>query len=258
MRSFNALLAVVLTAPVAVFACEGDCMVGITNAFLGNYTLPVYSVLHGIVCLHTLVEYDTDSVLQAADISTLFSDKPSADAVMPLLRPITDAYSSNAFDGLKTAIFPSFFHGKCLQDGHTPEGCPNPDCPVVCGTPGSLVHFYPKLRWIAFNATVHLLRTLSDPSSDTYHQVEQRVMDVAHPHTRRMLKVYARSNPYGTTPMPLLMRKREEEIKTRLKQIMTKIQPLLLDFCGGTNGVSNGLPFCSWEDAMKAYILTFP
>ena len=55
MRSFNALLAVVLTAPVAVFACEGDCMVGITNAFLGNYTLPVYSVLHGIVCLHTLV-----------------------------------------------------------------------------------------------------------------------------------------------------------------------------------------------------------
>ena len=175
---------------------------------------------------------------------------------MPLLRPLTDAYAASAFDIMRTAIFPSYFHGKCLQDGVQPPGCPNPDCPVVCGTPGSLVHFYAKLRYIAYNATSHLLRTLADPASDTAKQVEQAVLDAAHQNARRMLRVYARAAPYGASPFAL--RKREEDTRAKLRAIMAKAAPLLLEFCGGANGATNGLPFCSWEDAMKGYILTFP
>ncbi|KZV75881.1 hypothetical protein PENSPDRAFT_680614 [Peniophora sp. CONT] len=41
------------------------------------------------------------------------------------------------------------FRGKYQQDDGEPEGCPNPDCPVVCGIPGSLVDIYSTLRFFA-------------------------------------------------------------------------------------------------------------
>ena len=59
---------------------------------------------------------------------------------MQFLQPITQTYANRSYDGMEHAIFPSFFHGKCLDSkGREPDGCPNPDCPIVCGTPGSLV-----------------------------------------------------------------------------------------------------------------------
>jgi hypothetical protein len=45
---------VLVTAPVAVSACEGECIVGITNAFLGNYSNPIQTVLDDIVS-HTVI-----------------------------------------------------------------------------------------------------------------------------------------------------------------------------------------------------------
>lgn len=41
-------LAVSLLAP-PVSACEGDCIVGITKALIGNYTPPVASVMSDLV-----------------------------------------------------------------------------------------------------------------------------------------------------------------------------------------------------------------
>ena len=39
-----------LVVPVTrVSACEGDCIVGITNAWLSNYTSPVHAVIDSIV-----------------------------------------------------------------------------------------------------------------------------------------------------------------------------------------------------------------
>jgi hypothetical protein len=32
-----------------VSACEGDCIMGITNAFLGNYTIPIQKVFENTV-----------------------------------------------------------------------------------------------------------------------------------------------------------------------------------------------------------------
>lgn len=39
------------TVPATVSACEGECIIAITNAFLGNYTDPVHSVLNIVVSL---------------------------------------------------------------------------------------------------------------------------------------------------------------------------------------------------------------
>lgn len=40
---------ILLVAPISVFACEGQCIVSITDAFLGNYTVPINNVLNDIV-----------------------------------------------------------------------------------------------------------------------------------------------------------------------------------------------------------------
>jgi hypothetical protein len=54
-----------------------------------------------------------------------------------------------------------------------PIDCPDPDCPVVGDTPGSLVHFYSVLRSIAFNQTCKTLSSLATPGSGVYEQVAQ-------------------------------------------------------------------------------------
>lgn len=38
-------LFVLSAVPAAVFACEGECIIGITNAFLGNFSSPIQAVL---------------------------------------------------------------------------------------------------------------------------------------------------------------------------------------------------------------------
>ena len=38
-----------VAVPVTVSACEGDCIVEITHAFLGNYSSPINTVLEGMV-----------------------------------------------------------------------------------------------------------------------------------------------------------------------------------------------------------------
>lgn len=86
---------------------------------------------------------------------------------------------------METAIFPHYFHGKCARNGVDPPGCPNPDCPVVCGTPGSMVHFFPTLRFIAYNETRTRLEAAVAPGSDAYQQIEQNVLSAANTHWRR-------------------------------------------------------------------------
>ena len=49
MRSFMIRLLVLLAVPVTVLACEGDCIVGITNAFVGNYSSPLGQLMKKVV-----------------------------------------------------------------------------------------------------------------------------------------------------------------------------------------------------------------
>lgn len=151
---------------------------------------------------------------------------------------------------METAIFPSYFHGKCQrEDGSEPVGCPDPDCPVVCGTPGSLVHFYSKLRSIAFDDTNQLLRDLSSPGNDTYNAVKQLVLADAHAntHTPRMLRRYNRAS---VSLHPHLAKR--DDAEAELEQIMKQIPSLLEAACGG-----DSLSGCSWQPEMVDYILSF-
>ncbi|TFK48965.1 hypothetical protein OE88DRAFT_1663258 [Heliocybe sulcata] len=222
-------------------------MEGVTHAWLGNYTSPVLTVLREM------------------------SDRISGDIIPPerrpsdsltLLQPLIAAYDDQSFEDMKTAIFPSFFHGKCQQDGVDPPGCPNPDCPVVCGTPGSMVHFYSKLRFIVYNQTRHILEQLAKPGSKTYQQVERTVLERSS-NSRRTLRYMRRDilSTFDTERLEELssFTTRTTDAQTNLKNILGEAGPLLEQACGGTGtGVTNGLPDCSWEGPMKEFILSYP
>ncbi|EIN08488.1 hypothetical protein PUNSTDRAFT_144060 [Punctularia strigosozonata HHB-11173 SS5] len=236
----------ILAAPAPVLGCEGECIVGITNAFLSNYTRPI----------QTVFQYMADQ------ISDMIPDYARAENVLEYLEPILDTYSLNAYAGMETAIFPHYFHGKCQQDGVDPPGCPNPDCPVVCGTPGSLVHFYPTLRFIAFNQTRHILRDVSQSHTDAYAKVEAAIVNDATTPPRQLVRsrfmspAAARSSEAA---MSRILKKRAQEVKAQLRAVLDSSWSLLEKQCGGTGtGVTNGLTSCSWEKEMKEYILSFP
>lgn len=211
---------------------------------------------------------------------------PSQDEPLQLFLPILASYHNHIYSRLETSIFPGFFHGKCRDDkGNVPDGCPNPDCPVVCGTPGSMCHFYPKLRYIAFNATRHLISDLASPGTDEYLQVEKRVMhavfgdeeddtDDAYQarrdaregvktgegNERRMLRFerwrgVARKYKRDSAEMA----QKKKAVKKELQDTLAQAGPMLEKQCGGSgNGQTNGLPECDWADLMKEFILTFP
>lgn len=240
-------LLVLVAAPVAVFACEGECIIGITNAFLGNYSTPIHAVLDEIVSWFSLVLYSiTNRRPQANQISTKIThSRPTPP--LKYLTPLIDAYNKAAYSALETAIFPSYFHGKCQSaDGTEPEGCPNPDCPVVCGTPGSLVHFYGKLKSIAYEETSKMLVTLASPGSESYKAVEKAVVADMDPGAYRRRTV----GRYGRAGVPIT--RRADGAQAGLKGIMKEMAPLLEKVCG-ENQVA-----CSWEEIMKSYILSFP
>jgi hypothetical protein len=51
---FILALAVSLLAPL-VSACEGDCIVGVTKALIGNYTPPVASAMSDLVIIPEII-----------------------------------------------------------------------------------------------------------------------------------------------------------------------------------------------------------
>lgn len=60
MRFSVKSLFVLAAVPVTVLACEGECIVSITNAFLGNYTTPVNDVLFSIVRINCSTKHLPD------------------------------------------------------------------------------------------------------------------------------------------------------------------------------------------------------
>jgi len=175
---------------------------------------------------------------------------------------------------MKTAIFPSYFHGKCQRNGVDPAGCPNPDCPVVCGTPGSLVHFFPKLRFIAFNHTRNTMQRLCSPGNEAYDRSEHAVVQAAarprgYGYARRRVPWFeyavtgaggelARSAAQGRN-LSYARKRNDESVKKGFEKIMKQTTDLFEEACGGrASEDGKALPKCSWEGSMKSYILTFP
>ncbi|KAF8842957.1 hypothetical protein BDN67DRAFT_965130 [Paxillus ammoniavirescens] len=220
-----------LIAPVAVLACEGECIIGITNEFLNLYSSPI-----------------TNALQNMADQINAKIVPPSGrrqDAIS-YFTPVLTAYNKTAYPELRDAIFPRYFHGKCQDaNGVDPPGCPNPDCPKVCGTPGSLVHFYGILETIVFNQTCGLLTNLTSPGSKSYKQVQAMVLADASKGQRRALsKVsrFARVRSRGTT-----------KAQKDLRDIMKGFPAMMMNACG-----DHGLSQCSWETDMKRFILKYP
>jgi hypothetical protein len=177
---------------------------------------------------------------------------------------ILNAYRKDGSPQMLQAIFPSFFHGKCQREDPdnpggpliNPPGCPNSDCPVVCGTPGSMCHFYPKLRYIAFNATKHFLTSCSHPESAVFKETQKNVVQGIE-ETRQQERKRSWMARRGIGAM--VQKSDLNEINNVLQEVLGNLAKLLEKQCGGTGtGVTNGLPNCSWESEMKKYILSFP
>lgn len=173
---------------------------------------------------------------------------------------------------MENAIFKSYFHGKCQDPttGIDPTGCPNPDCPVVCGTPGSIVHFYSKFRSLAFEATVHLFDEITKPSSAAYHKFEEGVISATSSSSsvgnkQRIVRFMRKTAWLAESRVDFGKSKRIEkradskDIRNKLQTILQKFQSELETTCGGKGeSDSNEFPSCSWEAEFKKYILSFP
>ncbi|KAF9450609.1 hypothetical protein P691DRAFT_725687 [Macrolepiota fuliginosa MF-IS2] len=232
------LLALVNIRPIA--ACEIECMTGVTVAFFGNYSRPVGQVFLKLAT-------------QISDAFSLQDDLPY------YLQPINDTFHNNAIAFHQHSIFPSYFHGKCQdpKTGQNPNGCPNPSCAVVCGTPGSLVYHFLKLRTIVHDATKALFDQTTDPSSRAYAESSTRIYRATQSGTGRSFGPSLRFS--GAYDIGAAQIKDANFINHTLSRIFKGFSQLLDDECGGIQAYPAAtLPRCNWEHAMKAYILTFP
>ena len=157
-----------------------------------------------------------------------------------------DAYNKVSYNGLEKAIFPSYFHGKCLYaNGTVPNGCPNPDCPVVCGTPGSMVHFFPILTQIVFNQVSGQVTNITSPRTKVYQRVKKMVLADAQK---------TRGSALSRAPRSAKLRARgTTATEKQFREIMKDFPTMMLAACGGSN-----LSQCRWETYMKKFILKYP
>ncbi|KAJ7742691.1 hypothetical protein DFH07DRAFT_1063657 [Mycena maculata] len=214
---------VFLLFSLRVVACEDECPPSICKAVLGNYSDPVKHATHQI----------------ARDIERrgLVARSNS------LQRQLASSYLNCSYTTLYDNMFPGFFHGKCQDPttGIDPPGCPDPDCPVVCGTPGSICHFYSQFRQIAFNATVVCLA--------------QAVKEVAKRHHSNTA-TEPRTSPSGRSIIfakdDASVPHRRSEAASGWSDVEEQIPVRLMAICGGSS-----LSYCDPETAMRAYILSF-
>lgn len=229
-----------------------------TKYILLHYSVPVYNVFYDIAG-----EID-NSIIPLSSRAT-----NSLDYITPLL----SSYEGNAYSRMETAIFPSYFHGKCEDPttGIIPAGCPNPSCPVVCGTPGSMVYHFPKLRRIAFDTVHAMLFEHTRKDSDTHNAVERTVKRFANPQvasnrtTRSIPRIFwARKDLDLFSPEyeSLDLTRRTDGIEAKLSSILESAPERLARACGYTgpnkDGSTDELRGCSWEAETVAYILRFP
>ncbi|KAK0458904.1 uncharacterized protein EV420DRAFT_1334075 [Desarmillaria tabescens] len=230
--------------PVIAFACEGECITGVTAGFVNDVRELLKTIFPDVV----------SQVYKALDIPS-----PDDSRCLALVNPMLAAFEKQALPSFQHAIFPSFFHGKCQVNGVDPDGCPNPDCPVVCGTPGSLIHFYPILLEIVYNSTMAVVQDITSPHSDAYQETQKTVFDTLPPHfsSPRMFR-FSRSTFYpaiSTTPSAtgFSKRSRHSDFSRAFEIQMRKISQAVTQACKAGNGGGG----CTFPD-MKKKILSYP
>lgn len=174
-----------------------------------------------------------------------------------LLEPYLREFDSRAPAVYQHAIFPSHFHGKCqnTSTGIDPPGCPNPDCPVVCGTPGSMVHFYSDLAEIALNSALSMAKEMAKPQSSSYKRVVQ-ALEERSTRPRRLLRFSRTSVSASGGNLSVKHRESPNEFTTRH---MASLPHMVEVACGGgQTSEINAISHCRWETEMKNFILSFP
>ncbi|KAK0203701.1 hypothetical protein DFS33DRAFT_1333315 [Desarmillaria ectypa] len=241
----HTLLFTLSALPIIAFACEGECITGVSAGFVYGILGVLKTVFPDVVC----------NLYKALDIPC----SPDDSKWLTLMKPMLVAFEKQAPSRFQQDIFPKYFHGRCQVNGVDPEGCPNPDCPVVCGTPGSLIHFYPILLEIVHNSTIALLQDITSPHSDAYKETEKNVIDSLsfHSSSPRMFR-FSRSTFYPTISTTLsatgfLKRSRSPDFSQVFKSHMSKILEMVTKACKTGNGGGR----CTFPD-MKKKILSYP
>ncbi|KAK1224792.1 hypothetical protein PQX77_012276 [Marasmius sp. AFHP31] len=199
-----------------------------------------------------------------------FARKEQELQVPRALDPLRQAFQLYSPDALHRYIF-KFFRGKCQRNGIEPEGCPNPDCPSRCGTPGSMVHFYPTFRRLAFTAIRDTIKNQTAVGSPVYKQIQarveqKRVVGAKEAPLRLLPRAYANRDmsvpilymrqPFEVYPEvegPLF--KRGEDFANAMEKLPSEFE----SDCGFQAKESpTDLSNCSWEREMKGFILQFP
>jgi hypothetical protein len=258
-------------------ACEGECIVNVTKFILRSYSTPVYNVYRDVVSNRPYSLFSlSNSLEQSREIeNSIIPPSSRAAETLDYITPLLSSFEGSSYSRLETAIFPSYFHGKCEDPttGIIPAGCPNPSCPVVCGTPGSMVYHFPKLRRIAFDTVQAMLFEHTQEGSDTYNAVQKTVKRFTGTPTASRSNMTTRSVPrifWARRDLDLLLpgyesmflMKRVDDVGSALKSILESIPGRLAEACGSVgpdkNGSADELQGCSWEAETVAYILQFP
>jgi hypothetical protein len=129
----------------------------------------------------------------------------------------------------------------------------------VCGTPGSLVHFYSKFCSLAFDAIVHLFDEIIEPSSAAYQKCEASVISATSSAKNRQRMVrFMREADWVAKPRvgfykgKNVKKRAREDIRDKLQTILRQFSSKMKSICG------DELRYCSWEAEFKQYILSFP
>jgi hypothetical protein len=125
MRSSVFHLLQIITAVLVttgVSACEGECITGVTNAFIERYQEPIQTVLAQAVSPILSHPHQRKA-------NEIISRLPECGAFLPpiaLTYPCLTTYREDGRSQLQQAIFPGYFHGKCER-----EDPDNPGGPLV-------------------------------------------------------------------------------------------------------------------------------
>lgn len=111
------------------------------------------------------------------------------------------------------------------------------------------------LRSIAFNETQTMLRNLIQPASNVFAQILDDVNAARKDEgpSRRMVHM-PRGSSWSMQRDVVAPRTSTTNVKAELATILEPVPDLLAAQCDE----SGSLSACSWETAMKAYILSFP
>jgi hypothetical protein len=119
----------------------------------------------------------------------------------------------------------------------------------VCGTPGSIIHFYNTFVNIAFNTTSSGIANITSPtnSSSQFKEIQKEVSSAcqgANQRRRRIAPLFSSSSGASEGCSD------QDSIQSTLKNILSldNIQSTMRDECGGQD-----LPDCNWiQQGMKA------